>query len=485
MKKRCVLLALLIICSILVTSGCDIKAIAGNKTSSENSTAFPTEEITEKKTCKVQLTSLDKQNLTDSVLYKIDKLSASGSTKVITEELTTTNGVAQIELESGEYRIAAITGDFEDTITIEEDEVEKNVTAENNIMYNILSKTDGVCVIGDSITIGSVSGGYGWYDGLIQRFPNIQFTDVAATGGQTSASIFDNSNDMSVIKNSKADTYIIALGINDVINRDKSNRATTYTTAEYIKNLEKLVRIINEKDNTKVNKFIFIAPFEYINRYSYVMTKYLRRDNTHEEYTIALYSWCNMNKYAFSAPMNYIKNTLVNVENASDYSVDDVHPSFPLGTQLYSEGVYESSVLNSTGTLNIDQRYFNEKERDKTESSYKTYPTDYVQAEVYADVLKETCFTIKDYNTGRYVVLKSNSETGQYQYEETSDKPHYYFSQQSDGKLTVSNMPVGGYTINFEYNKMGYKAYLDTETVFVNGGNITTNVSIYMKNKIE
>jgi len=486
MKFRLILLSLIII-SLLSTSGCDVKALTGNQEATVNmeNTEAATEAATEAKLCTVKVQSLDKQNLTDSVSYRIDKLSSIGSATTIVEKLDTTDGIAGVELESGEYRIKALTGDFEQVFTIGDDQESAVIAAENNSMYNILKNTENVCIIGDSITIGSMTDGYGWYDELLQRFPNVKNVDVAATGGQTSASIFDNESDISVINSSTADTYIVALGINDVINREKTDKATTYTSTEYIKNLEKLVRTINEKDNTKINEFIFVAPFEYINRYSYVMTKYIRRDNTHEEYTIQLYNWCKMNNYTFVAPMNYIKNTLANVEDPGSYSVDDVHPAYPLGTKLYSEGVYESSVLNPTGTLNIDQHFFDEKDRKETDSSYKTYPIDYVQAKVDVGVLKETCFTFKDYNTGEYVVLNLDNDTGQYEYKGTDPNPHYYYSRQSDGKITISNMPVGGYIINCEYNKLGYNAYLDTEIVFVNGGSIATNACIYMKNKIE
>ena len=62
-----------------------------------------------------------------------------------------------------------------------------SINAECNEMYKILKSTERICFIGDSITIGSASGGYGWYDGLLAKFPNIESVDVAATGGQTSA----------------------------------------------------------------------------------------------------------------------------------------------------------------------------------------------------------------------------------------------------------------------------------------------------------
>lgn len=480
--KKTVISAFLILCTIC-TVGCSTNAMT-------NTAPTPTEEVTEKPTeakklCRLQLQSYDKQNLTDSVSYTIKNMTTNGKYDLITDNLVTQNGTASIELESGEYIVQANSSDSEQQFVINKDELNKSISVENNSLYNILSNTDSVCFIGDSITIGTVTDGYGWYDGLVERFSNIKTVDVAAKGGQTSASLFENENDMAIIKETSAHTYIIALGINDVIYRNKDDRATSYTSAEYISNFQKLIRFINEKDDMANNNFIFIAPFEHINKYSYVLPKYIRRENTHEEYTIALYNWCKQNDYTFVAPMNYIKNTLLSTENAQDYSVDDIHPSYPFGTRLYSEAVYESSVLNQTGTLSITQLFYNEVARKETDASYTTYPTDYVLADISPEILQSTYFTIKNYSTGEYIELTESNTVGEYEYQGTSTEPRYYHPSSSDGRFIVDNIPEGGYVITFEYNKMGYSPYLDTEIVFVNGGNIITNTNIYMKNTVQ
>lgn len=442
--------------------------------------SFPTEKVTEAKIlCNLQIQSLDKQNLTDNVIYTITQLNRNGTSKLIADNIKTENGITNLELESGKYKISSNTGNFESEITISEDETNKTITAENNSFYNTLSQAKGVCIIGDSITIGSVTDGHGWYEGLIEKFPNIESVDVAAKGGQTSASLFDNETDMSTIMNTTADTYIVALGINDVIYRNSDSRSTSYTSAEYIRNFEKLIRTINNKNDITENKFIFIAPFEHINKESYAMPKYIRRENTHEEYTAELYNWCKQNNYTFVAPMNYIKNQLEILENPQDYTADDIHPSYPLGTRLFSEGVYESSVIADTGTLSINQLYYTEKQRAKTDKSYNSYPTDYILTDVSDNVLKSTYFTIKNYTTGEYIELDDNN--GEYTYSAESSQPHYYHPIADDGSFKINNIPEGGYIINVEYNTLKYNSYLDTKIVFVNGGNTETHSYVYMK----
>lgn len=479
MRVKQIITLILALACVPAMVGCDFTAFANNIVPTERPTEQPTEAPTEDELCKVQIQSYDKQNLTDEITYNVYKVDRNGKGTAVKENLETVNGLAHIDLEQGDYRVEANLGSYRQSFSIKKNETVKTVEIENNKMYKALSTAQNVCVIGDSITIGSSSGGYGWYDGLIDKFPNIKNVDVAATGGQTSSSIFDNQKDMEIIKKSSAETYIIALGINDVIYRDKGGNQTTFTTAEYIKNLENLVKCINDKDQGKMNQFVFVAPFEYINKRSYQLTKYIRRENTHQEYTIALYNWCNLNNYAFTAPMNYIKNTLSTVDNSDEYTVDDVHPSYPLGTQLYSKAVYESSVVNSSGNLNIYQLFYRESQRNSTDKNYSTYPMDYTKVEVADDILNESYFTIKNYSTGEYVALNETANGG-YEFEEFSAVTHYYHPT-DNGCIAIDNLPKGGYIISFEYNKLGYTSYLDTEIVFVNGGDVTTNSYIYMK----
>lgn len=474
-KIKRVILAILVI-TVFGLTGCNKidQAVAASPTEI-SATEKPTEI---KQLCTLQIQSLDKQNLTDNVVYTIAQLNRNGKSIEVADNLETENGLTTIELESGKYKISS-SGNFETEINIDNTDSNKTIIAENNKFYNILSQAKGVCIIGDSITIGSVTDGHGWYEGLIEKFPNIESVDIAAKGGQTSASLFDNKADMSTIMDTSADTYIIALGINDVIYRNSDSRNTSYTSAEYIRNFEKLIRLINNKDDITENKFIFVAPFEHINKVSYAMPKYIRRENTHEEYTAELYNWCKQNDYAFVAPMNYIKNQLEVLKNPTDYTTDDIHPSYPLGTRLFSEGVYESSVVADIGTLTINQLYYKEKERSKTDKSYKSYPTDYILTEAPKDALNNTYFTIKNYKTGKYLEL--DDKNNEYTYASESDYPCYYHPIADDGSLKINNIPEGGYIINVEYNKLNYNSYLDTRIVFVNGGNIETHSYVYMK----
>lgn len=100
-------------------------------------------------------------------------------------------------------------------------------------------------------------------------------------------------------------------------------------------------------------------------------------------------------------------------------------------------------------------------------------------------MLKATCFSIKDFNTGKYLALELDEKTGQYAYVKTESYKSCYYPRQADGRLTINNIPAGGYIVSCEYNSQGYSAYLKTENIFVNGGSTASNANIHFKNEAE
>lgn len=445
-------------------------------TATEYPTIEPTEEI---KLYDVTIKSYDKNILTDNISYTIKKYNSNKTISKIYENLSTKEGIVNIQLEQGEYSIISNNGVFEKEFSITENSNSQEILAENNSLYTILSNTKNACIIGDSITIGSRADGHGWFEDLIGKFKNIENVDVSAIGGQTSASIFYDEQNLDVIKNTSADTFIIALGVNDVIYRNSNSRKTSFTSAEYIANMERLIKTINDNNYPdKEKEFIFVAPFGYINKISYQLPKYIRYEDTHSEYTTELYEWCNKNGYTFVSPMNSINNSLDNFENPLEYSSDDLHPTYPIGTSLYSQSVYDSATTDKTGTLNIKQCFYYEVDRDKKDKSYKTYPIDYIETFVDSDILHDAVFTIQKYSTNEYIDLEINNN--EYNYKNTSDTPCYYSLLDNNDIMKINNIPEGGYIIKMTSYNQNYTPYISTRTVFVNGGNITSNAYIYM-----
>lgn len=482
-KAKIIILSAIAIGLVVVSS---FTAFSRNQHISKDEVEITTEGLTEIQTEKatqpetlytVKINSYDKNVLTDKVSFKLVEMCVNGKTNVINEKLETQNGKAEFKLKEGSYLITSSNGVFEKEITINDKSNDIVISAENNRFYDIMKHTQNICVVGDSITAGSKTDGHGWFENLIAKFKNIKNVDVSAVGGQTSKSIFYDTDNLSVIQNSSADTFIIALGVNDVLYRTNATRYTSYTTSEYIGNLERLVNVIQNNSFDKEKNIIFVAPFEYINRVSYQFPKYLRSEDTHEEYVSALYQWCKEKGYAFVSPMNTIKNTVEKSQNPLEYTDDDLHPTYPLGTSLYSDAVYDSANISTVGSLEIGQKFYIEQQRNKTDEAYKSYPIDYVEITLDKKDIPKAVFTIQDYSSGEYIELETDDK-GNYVYEKSGNIPCYYSPKEVWETLKVSNLPVGGYVVKLTSYDSKYMPYITARTVFVDGSNISAKANI-------
>lgn len=426
----------------------------------------------------LNLTSLDKNVVTDDIRFTISQLS-DGNCTVKYENLKTSGGHLTVELDRGKYRIEGsypsyYTCDFE----ISKEGQTMDLTAENNELYNILKKSKSVCVIGDSITIGRYTDGHGWHESLIKKFDNIKSTTVAAKSGQSSASFFSDKERMDIFEKSNDDTYIIALGVNDCLVRG-SDTPTTYNTTEYINNLSRLVKLIREKENGKTKNIIFVAPFEYAQKRSDKFELYLERDNIHEQYINAVKTYCMQNGYPCAIPMNYVKQAVSKSEPGT-YMYDDLHPNYPKGTELYSDAVYNSVTSKSSGTLLIKQDFYKKSDLLNEDDPQRT---PYNEVRVPDDAHISTVFTIKNYTSGDYIKLAGDDksdETGNYFYDGESQKELSYKVGKESLQTVIEDIPQGCYEIDFISNSQGYSAYREKTIMYVTADSSTTVAHIYM-----
>lgn len=195
-------------------------------------------------------------------------------------------------------------------------------------LYQELLHSKSVCFIGDSITAGSINGGHGWYEPLTANFDiNVK---KASYGSYTSKLLLKNKQNE--IKNCTSDLNIIAIGANDIRYR---NENSAMTSDEYINNIDKIIKLINNK------KIILIAPF-YSMSYDKVTNLSLKEKNKlYEEYTKALENYSKKNNYLFINPNPILEKTLNN-SNTSYYLIDYIHPNHT-GLYLYSEAILEAS----------------------------------------------------------------------------------------------------------------------------------------------
>ena len=199
-------------------------------------------------------------------------------------------------------------------------------------LYKLIDSSDTVCFVGDSLTCGSENGGYGWYEPLMEAFPNVAVSREA-WGGATTQTLLKNAEKIAA---HGADTYVIAIGTNDVRYRDTKECAMSADS--FIANIRVLIEDIKAKNPTV--EFVFISPWLALDNDPYSALSINDRDAMLSEYGSALKHFCDENDYLFIDPNPSIRKTF-SLNVTSDYLLDHIHPNASKGIALYSKAVIE------------------------------------------------------------------------------------------------------------------------------------------------
>lgn len=200
-----------------------------------------------------------------------------------------------------------------------------------NKFYRLLTNSKNVCFIGDSITDGTKNGGIPWYE-PIEYLVKGKVSNIS-WGGETSVMLLYK-NHLRKIVSQDADTYVIAIGTNDI--RYQNSEICAMTKTEYINNLQKLRDEIIKKN--KNAKFVFISPWYSTDGDKISVPAYNQRLEINKLYSETLRAWCKKNNDIYVNPNKYIKSILDKYPN-SDYLLDAIHPNGSSGVRLYSEAV--------------------------------------------------------------------------------------------------------------------------------------------------
>lgn len=203
-----------------------------------------------------------------------------------------------------------------------------------NKFYSVLIHSKNVCFIGDSITHGTKNGGIPWYEPIRDLIKGEIYN--VSWGGETSVTIL-NKNHLNKVTSQNADTYIIAIGTNDI--RYQNNEISALSKEQYINNLNILRNEIIKRNNNA--KFIFIAPWYSTDGDKLSVPSYIQRLRINKSYSEALRILCEKNKDTYINPNDYIKSVLDKYPN-SDYLLDAIHPNGGLGVKLYSEAILKA-----------------------------------------------------------------------------------------------------------------------------------------------
>ncbi len=202
-------------------------------------------------------------------------------------------------------------------------------------LYKTVNSSKKICFVGDSLTQGSKNGGYGWYEPLMEAFPEVTVSREAWDGATTKTLIANASE----IAAQGADTYVIAIGTNDVRYRDKNTCAMD--ADQFIANINSLVKKITEKN--KEAQFVFICPWLALDNDPYEVLSTKERDAMLAAYGESLKQYCYENKYIYVDPNPAIRSALSKVIT-TDYLLDSVCPTAGKGIDLYSQAVLNSGI---------------------------------------------------------------------------------------------------------------------------------------------
>ena len=197
-----------------------------------------------------------------------------------------------------------------------------NNELKNSELFEDMQSGKSICFIGDSITYGFNKGGIPWYEPLV---PYIRGEILALSyGGWKTSDLIANGDRIPC-----ADIYVVAIGVNDVIDFDINSEDAAGDAEEYRESLEQFSSIV--LGISPDAKFYFVAPWPFF-----------YEDDTLENrtslYCETLEDWCNDSGYIYIDP-NPVILSVVEEEGMSTYTDDRLHPNDPDGVGLYSYAV--------------------------------------------------------------------------------------------------------------------------------------------------
>lgn len=199
-------------------------------------------------------------------------------------------------------------------------------------IYNCLLEVNNVCFVGDSVTEGTINGGYGWYEPLIENFRHLS-VKLFAKGGATSEYFLSNAEELS---NLHAELYIMAFGMNDIRYRDAKKCAMNAN--DYVNNISEMVDIILAKN--PLARFVFVAPWTTYNHDPVSKLDKNQRLKMLRDYSDELEKFARINDHIYIDANLWIEKNF-STKDPKKYLKDFAHPNADEGIVLYSRAVLE------------------------------------------------------------------------------------------------------------------------------------------------
>ena len=193
-----------------------------------------------------------------------------------------------------------------------------------------IQRNDTIAFVGDSLTEGTKNGGYGWFEPMMQHYPDKQVLRFAK-GSKTSKYFKENKE---AIAGLKADLYFLAMGCNDVRYRDPAICAMD--EFEYVANIDEICQAISEKQPSA--GIVCISPWKSGRYDPYCRMPLAEKEKLYERYASELKKYCKSKGFVFIDPNPYIE-AAVSKRDRRYYMLDHIHCNADQGIRLYSEAV--------------------------------------------------------------------------------------------------------------------------------------------------
>lgn len=202
--------------------------------------------------------------------------------------------------------------------SLELDDIDKE-----SVAYNLLSESNRICFIGDSITEGTMNNYSPWYLELMNNFENKEVINISKGSYTTDDIIKDFSN---IIREANCDLSVINIGTND-IRYNKTN------PDYYINNIKKII------DLNKDSKILLLSPWETYSNDKVIGEDIWYKKDLYGKYNSKLISLAKANNSIYYInPNRYIRKHIY-YEGEEYYLLDGVHPNENEGIKLYSYSV--------------------------------------------------------------------------------------------------------------------------------------------------
>lgn len=215
--------------------------------------------------------------------------------------------------------------------------VELTEAMRSSALFQLLQESSSVCFIGDSITEGTRNGGYGWYEPMMALFPHCR-VHRRAWGSYTAKMVYEEK--VHEIGRIDADTYVLALGTNDV--RYRNPDMCAMTPEEYARAIDGIVSALKKKNRDA--RFVLIGAW-CTDEYDPISAGSLSREERETlmaQYREVLKSYAERHGFLYIDPNAFIASHLRG-KWTGYYLKDSIHPNASEGIRLYSRAVLECS----------------------------------------------------------------------------------------------------------------------------------------------